>query len=92
MPVRFPKPEPAAKRVHALPANEFKLVSIMAELLAFQANTIDALADYLVCEARKLELTNKTITFEEMKAAAKKLKDYAQDLAPASSCAEGGDR
>jgi uncharacterized coiled-coil protein SlyX len=84
MSINFPSADAARDRIAQLPADEFRLVSIMAELLAFQAYTIDALADYLVTEARKLELTNKTVTFDQLKAAAAKLRDYAQTLAPAA--------
>jgi hypothetical protein len=80
--IKFPDPALARDRIAALSADEFRLCSIMAELLAFQANTIDAMADYLITEARKFELTNKTITFEELKAAGAKLQEYAQTLAP----------
>ena len=82
MSLNFPSAETAVDRIRQLAADEFRDVSIMAELLAFQANTIDALADFLVSEARKFELTNKTITFVELKAAAAKLKEYAQTLLP----------
>lgn len=85
MPLSFPKPEPVAECVKNLPRNDCILFLIKTELLVFQANTIEALADYLIVEARKFELANKTITFEELKAAAKKLKDYAQELAPGPS-------
>jgi hypothetical protein len=82
MSLKFPSADAARDRIAQLPADEFRLVSIMAELLAFQANNIDALADYLVSEARKLELTNKTVSFDQLKAAGAKLRDYAQTLAP----------
>jgi hypothetical protein len=57
-------------------------------LVSFQANTIDALADYLIAEARKLELTNKTITFADLKAAGAKLREYSEQLAPRSAAEE----
>jgi hypothetical protein len=82
MSIKFPSADAARDRIAQLPADEFRLVSIMAELLAFQANTIDAMADYLVTEARKFELTNRTITFAELKAAGATLRQYAQTLAP----------
>jgi uncharacterized coiled-coil protein SlyX len=84
MSIKFPDAESAVDRIRQFAQDEFRDVSIMAELLAFQANTIAALADFLVSEARKFELTNKTITFAELKAAAAKLKEYAQTLAPAA--------
>jgi uncharacterized coiled-coil protein SlyX len=84
MSIKFPSAENSCDRIRQLATDEFRDVSIMAELLAFQACTIDALADYLVTEARKLELTNKTVTFDQLKAAAAKLRDYAQTLAPAA--------
>ena len=82
MSINFPDPAVALDRIAKIPADEFRQCSIMAELLAFQANTIDALADMLVSEARKFELTNKTITFAELKAAGATLRQYAQTLAP----------
>jgi flagellar basal body rod protein FlgF len=88
MPLKFPDPEVARDRIAALPADEFRVCSTMAELLAFQANTIEAMADYLITEARKFELTNKTITFEELKAAGANLKQYAETLAPRSAAEE----
>ena len=84
MSLNFPDAAASRDRIAQMPADEFRVVSIMAELLAFQANTIDALADYLVSEARKLELTNKTITFAELKAAGATLRQYAETLAPAA--------
>jgi hypothetical protein len=84
MPLNFPDAAAARDRIAAMPDDDFRVVSIMAELLAFQAYTIEALADYLVMEARKFELTNKTITFAELKAAGAKLRQHAQTLAPAA--------
>lgn len=84
MSLSFPSAEAARDRIAQLPADEFRVVSTMAELLAFQANTIDALGDYLIAEARKLELTNKTITFADLKAAGAKLRQHAQTLAPSA--------
>jgi hypothetical protein len=82
MPLNFPDAAIARDRIAQLSDDEFRVVSIMAELLAFQANTIDALADYLVSEARKFELSNKTITFAELKVAGATLRQYAETLAP----------
>jgi uncharacterized coiled-coil protein SlyX len=61
---------------------------VIEVLRTFQANTIDALADYLIAEARKLELTNKTITFADLKAAGAKLREYSEQLAPRSAAEE----
>lgn len=47
MPLNFPSAENSCDRIRQLATDEFRDVSIMAELLAFQAYTIDALADYL---------------------------------------------
>jgi hypothetical protein len=79
---KFPDPAIARDRIDKLPSNEFRLVSIMAELLAFQANTIDTLADCLVREAGRLEAINGFVTVADMKRQAQALRDYAQTLAP----------
>jgi flagellar basal body rod protein FlgF len=88
MSLEFPNPEVSRDRIAQLPADEFRVCSIMAELLAFQANTIEAMADYLISEARKFELTNKTITFAELKAAGATLRQYGETLAPRSAAEE----
>jgi hypothetical protein len=88
MALNFPDAETAVDRIRQLAQEEFRDVSIMAELLAFQAGTIDALADYLISEARKLELTNKTITFADLKAAGAKLREYSEQLCPRSAAEE----
>jgi hypothetical protein len=93
MPLNFPRPQRAASRICRQSFAPSACAAcceprLLAELQSFQASTVEALADYLIVEARKLELTNKTITFEEMKAAAKTLKDHAQELAPRAADAE----
>jgi hypothetical protein len=82
MPLSFPKPEVLRDRIEQIPEGEFRLLSIMAELLVFQAETIEAMADYLISEARKFELTKKNISAEELKAAGELLRAYADTLAP----------
>lgn len=85
MSLSFPKPEISRDRIYKMPDDEFRLVSIMAELLSFQADTIEALAAYLISQARKFELTHKTISHEELKSAGEMLRTLAETLAPPRS-------
>jgi hypothetical protein len=92
MSIKFPKPETCCDHIRAVISDgEFRDLSIMAQLLVFQADTIAAMADYLIAEARKFELANQTITFAQLKLAGEKLREYAQTVAPLASCLAPGE-
>ena len=83
--LNFPDPKIAAERVvkpHADDGETIYPSLVLAEMRSFQRDTVVALADYLISEARKFELTNKTITFEELKTAGRKLAEYAKTIVP----------
>jgi hypothetical protein len=66
------------------------LFVFLAELQRLQRDTVLAIADHIIGEARKFELSNKTITFEELNAAGLKLTEYAKTIVPGDNLVEGG--
>lgn len=87
--LNFPSPKISAERLKEHSPEHFFV--FLSELQRFQRDTIIAVADCLAAAARQCELTNKTVTFEELKAEAKKLLDYANSIVPGDN-ADGGDR
>lgn len=85
MAISFPDPALLAARNDKISLDDpHRHLSIMASLLCFQADTIDAVADYLIGEAREMELANRTITFEQLKRLGIALRGHAQKIAPSS--------
>ena len=84
--VKFPNADDVARYISAIdPNEEFAGLTLKANLLAFQADTIYALADFLIIEARKFDLTHNTITPDQLKSFSEKLIEYAATLAPRNS-------
>lgn len=51
--------------------------TVLAVVVAFQRSTVLAMADCMITAARQMELTNKTLTFDDLKNEGIKLKELA---------------